>query len=100
MTDYDTLYIRSFTGMTGSTLNSGITSGITNIYQFIDDSGNVNQIPKIIKQRYKYYIDPDTPALIIAEPCVIGVDDEESGPCSFGVALGLGDDTMGMAKYV
>ena len=100
MTDYDTLYIRSFTGITGSTLNSGITSGITNIYQFIDESGNVSQIPKIIKPRYKYYIDPDTPTRIITEPCVIGASNEESGPGSYGSALGLGDDTIGMASYL
>jgi len=100
MTDYDTLYIRSFSGMTGSTMNSGITSsGTTDFHQFIDENGNVSQIPKIKKIRYKYYIDPDTPDRIITESCVIGVDDEESGPCSFGVALGIGDDTMCLAKY-
>lgn len=100
MADYDTLYIRSFSGMTGSTINSVVTlSGNTDIHHFIDESGNVSQIPKIKKERYKYYIDPDTPARIIIESCVIGVDSEESGPCSFGVALGFGDDTMCLAKY-
>jgi len=101
MADYDTLYIRSFSGMTGSTINSDATlSGITDIHHFIDESGNVSQIPKIKKNRYKYYIDPDTPDRILPQNCVIGVSDEQSGPCSFGVALGLGDDTMGLAKYI
>jgi len=100
MTDYNTLYTRSFDGITGYTIKSGATlSSTTDIHQFMDENGNVSQIPKIKKTRYKYYIDPDTPDRIIIENCVIGVSDEESGPCSFGVALGLGDDTMCLAKY-
>lgn len=100
MADYDTLYIRSYESSTGKTENSSSTiSGATDIHQFVDESGNVSQIPKLHKKRFKYYIDPDSSDRIIQQSCVIGASDEENGSCSFGIALGLGDDIMGMAKY-
>lgn len=83
-------------------LNSGNTiennSGDTaNIYYFIDENGNLTEIEKKSKNRLKYYIDEK---LIIKEDsCVIGVSDPVEGDCSYGIGLGLGDQTWGYAKY-
>ena len=100
MTDYDTLYTRSFFGATGSTENvsSSTSSGTTNIYQFIDESGNVIQLSKIKKTQFKYYI--DAPEKNLYQGCMIGVSNsEENIPCAYGIALGLGDNNMGLASY-
>jgi len=104
MTDYNTLYNRSFFGATGSTnISSNTISGTTNIYQFIDDSGNVTQISKIKKNKFKHYI--DAPEKAIYQGCMIGVSDSDKNdldqniPCTYGIALGLGDNNMGLASY-
>jgi hypothetical protein len=78
---------------------SGNTSGTTslNIYNFIDNFGNINQIEKKSKDRLKYYIDPEF--IQGDEPCVIGISDPISGDCSYGIGLGLGDNTWAYAKY-
>ena len=79
----------------GSTnVNSGITNNI-NSYTFIDESGNVTQIGKKSKSRLKYYIDDKIPPT-----CVIGISGNVGDPdCILGTALGLGDNTYGIAKY-
>jgi hypothetical protein len=78
---------------------SGNTIGTTslNIYNFIDENGNINQIEKKSKNRLKYYIDPEF--VQGYEPCVIGISDPISGECSYGIGLGLGDNTWVLAKY-
>lgn len=90
----------SLATLTGNNENiSGSTTGTTslNIYNFIDENGNINQIEKKSKDRLKYYIDPifreDVP------PCVIGIGDPISGDCSYGIGLGMGDNTWVYAKY-
>ena len=68
-------------------------SGLSNVYSFIDTKGNVTQIRKAIKkQRNKFYIDPEITFFAFYELCVIGITDEENGECSFGLALGMGDE--------
>jgi len=80
--------------------NSGsttTTSGTTiNIYTFVDNNGNVTQIEKKSKSRLKYYVDPNASN----SHCVIGVEDEESGPCSEGTALGLGENLVADIYYI
>lgn len=82
-----------------NTLNNTTSTGKTNIVTFIDDSGNVLQLKKIEKKRYKYYIDPELPDRIVSNPCYIGISEPESGDCSYGVALGFGDRTTLLASY-
>lgn len=89
----------SLAGLTTNIENiSGNTSGTTslNIYNFIDENGNINQIEKKSNNRLKYYIDP---IFQKDEPCVIGIGDPISGDCSYGIGLGLGDNTWVYAKY-
>jgi len=82
-------------------ISSGTTSGATtsDVHIFVDENGNVTQIKKSEKPRLKYYIDPDIPFIGTEEGCVIGVNDEEWGPCSFGIAMGAGDYLMVYASY-
>ena len=75
---------------------SGTSSGV---HIFIDEYGNVTQIRKSFKERLKYYIDPDLPVIQTTQYCVIGVNIEENGPCTFGYALGIGDSMMAYANY-
>lgn len=81
--------------------NSGNTifkSGNTlNVYNFIDEFGNINQMEKKPKERLKYYIDPEFPEN--DQPCVIGISDPSNGDCSYGIGLGFGDNSWGYAKY-
>lgn len=70
-----------------------------NIYSLIDDNGNVTQIKKQSKKKYKYYIDPELSSNLIEQPCYIGISNTESGDCSYGIALGFGDRTVIIAKY-
>lgn len=70
-----------------------------NIYVFVDDDGNVEQIKKESKDRLKYCIDPYVPQTEIIETCVIGIDDPIEGDCTEGIGLGLGDDTFGYVIY-
>ena len=78
---------------------SGTTS--SDIHIFIDEYGNVTQINKKEKDsRLKFYIDPTMPQADYIADCVIGI----SGPtgqtfCTYGVGLGLGDNTFGRATY-
>lgn len=65
---------------------------------FIDNSGNVTQIEKQDKSRFKYYIDPTYTDMVL-NYCAIGISDEEFGECSYGIALGIGDNLMAFAKY-
>lgn len=83
----------------GSTISGTTLSGLSNIYHFIDESGNVTQIKKNIKNRFKFYIDPEIVFLNIPESCVIGINNAENGDCSFGIGLGIGDNDMVLAKY-
>lgn len=93
--------------MTSTNLNShnnktnGTTnrSTINNVYIFTDESGNVTQIKKQDKQRYKYYIDPELPNKLLEQACYIGVSSTEAGDCSYGIALGFGDNLILLAKY-
>ena len=72
---------------------SGTTSGNqSDVHIFIDDNGNVTQIKKSSKDRLKFYIDPEITFITLPEFCVIGVSDEVNGACSFGIALGVGDE--------
>jgi hypothetical protein len=36
---------------------------------------------------------------MILDYCAIGVNDEEFGECSYGIAMGVGDNLMAYAKY-
>lgn len=82
-------------------VNTGITSGITNlnVYNFIDNNGNITQIEKKEKDRLKYYITPNIPENDIVQLCVIGINNPLNGDCTIGMGLGLGDDSFGYAKY-
>jgi hypothetical protein len=82
--------------LSGTTTTSGTT--FRDIHVFVDEFGNVTQIKKEKKKRRKYYIDPNFPAVTINE-CVIGVEDEFSGPCSYGIGMGIGDDLFAYAIY-
>lgn len=70
-----------------------------NIYVFVDDDDNVEQINKESKDRLKYCIDPYVPQTEIVETCVIGINDPIEGDCTDGIGLGFGDDTYGFAIY-
>lgn len=77
-----------------------LTGTSTGTHIFLDEYGNVTQIKKVDKSRLKYYIDPEVPDTIAPYFCVIGVSDEESGPCSYGeFALGIGDTMMAYVNY-
>lgn len=79
-----------------------ISGDTLNIYSFIDEDGNVIQIDKDITEkgtRLKYYIDPDRPAIDYVGDCVIGVSDAIDGDCTYGIGLGIGDDTWARARY-
>jgi len=81
-------------------LLSALTGTSSGVYVFLDEYGNVTQIKKVDKSRLKYYIDPEIPETAHPYFCVIGVSDEESGPCSYGeFALGIGDTMMTYAIY-
>lgn len=82
-------------------INTGMTSGTTNlnVYNFIDDNGNVTQIEKKVKERLKYYITPNIPENDIVQSCVIGISNPLNGDCTIGIGLGLGDDMFGYANY-
>jgi hypothetical protein len=86
----------NFTNDTGATIAEVIIPVQNDVHIFVDNSGNVNQIKKISKERLKYYIDEELPEKVY---CVIGVDDPDSGPCSYGTALGIGDNMMAFAIY-
>jgi hypothetical protein len=49
-----------------------LLSGDTGVHVFIDESGNVTQIKKNVKERLRYYIDPSIQFEFLPE-CVIGV---------------------------
>ena len=85
---------------TNSINTSGTTSGVTNInsYTFIDNYGNVTQISKKSKSRLKYYIDDKLPQPVPPIIYVIGISGSDSG-VTFGIGLGLGDNTYGLANY-
>ena len=89
------LYWQTTDYLTGSTIEI-ITPKLKDIHIFVDNNGNVNQIEKESKERLKYYIEEEIPEKVY---CVIGVDDEESGTCSEGTALGIGDNLMAFAIY-
>lgn len=96
MANYDTPYTRSFDEHTGKTnISSTTQSGTTDIHQFIDENGNVLQIQKIKKDKFKHYIETEQ----TRHDCVIGANTPENGDCTYGVALGLGDNTLGLANY-
>jgi hypothetical protein len=82
--------------LTETTTTSGTT--VKDIHIFVDEYGNVIQIKKEKKKRRNYYIDPNFPAVTI-QGCIIGVEDEFSGPCSYGIGLGIGDDLFAYAIY-
>lgn len=83
---------------TNSNVTSGTTSDVTNInsYTFIDDYGNVTQISKKSKSRLKYYIDDKLPQPVPPIIYVIGISGSGT---TFGIGLGLGDNTYGLANY-
>lgn len=79
-----------------------VLSGITNlnVYEFIDEFGNVTQIEKESKSRLKYYIDPTSVPETITPTCVIGISGGIDSPdCSEGIGLGVGDNYFAYAKY-
>lgn len=82
-------------------IDTNIASGNTNlnVYNFIDDNGNITQIEKKEKERFKYYITPSIPENDIVQSCVIGISNPLNGDCIIGIGLGLGDETFGYAKY-
>jgi hypothetical protein len=88
-----------------NTTDSGVTSvdsGATNldVHIFVDNSGNVVQIKKVIKSRLKFYIDPVLPPDDFSV-CAIGVSDAFGEDCTDGIALGLNnDDLMANANYL
>jgi len=82
-------------------ISSVVLSGETkNIYVFVDESGNVNQIEKKQKkERLRYYIDPNMPQVEFIPDCLIGINDPVSGDCSLGIGLGIGDNLFARANY-
>ena len=71
------------------------------VYTFIDKNGNVTQINKKNKKRYKYCADPKLPQQDLITPCVIGISGAPGdADCIYGKGLGFGDTTFGYAKYV
>ena len=85
---------------TDITVPSGVTTpAISDVHIFVDESGNVTQIKKTSKTRLKYCPDTKLPQREFIDPCVIGVNDEEWGECSYGIGLGVGDILMPIAKY-
>lgn len=83
--------------LSGTTSNSGISS--LNVYNFIDESGNVEQIEKKSKERLHYYIDPEIPLGESVQTCAIGANSPVNGDCSDGIGLGFGDNYFGYAKW-
>ena len=83
--------------LTTSSINI-TSSGITNInsYTFIDNYGNVTQINKKHKSRLKYYIDDKLPQPVTPTIYIIGIS---GSGATFGIGLGLGDNTYGLANY-
>lgn len=82
-----------------SSLNAKVTNKVKkDVHIFVDKDGNVEQIEKKEKDRLKYYIDP-TYSDMVLDYCAIGINDEESGECSYGIAMGVGDNLMAYAKY-
>jgi hypothetical protein len=75
----------------GVTVSGSTLSGVSNVYTFLDEKGNVTQIKKELKHRNKYYIDPEVLFYSASVDCYIGVSDSENGNCTFGIALGVGD---------
>jgi hypothetical protein len=84
---------RNITTITGSTNNTQ-----KDIHTFVDEHGNVTQIDKKDKTRLKYYIDPSFPEVVF-ESCAIGISEPFEGDCTYGVGLGVGDNTFIYAKY-
>lgn len=91
--------ISTNSGLTNTSTNN--ITGITNlnIYNFIDDNGNIIQIEKKNKERLKYYITPNIPENDIIQSCVIGINNPLNGDCTIGMGLGLGDEIFGYANY-
>ncbi|MCK9416717.1 hypothetical protein M0Q97_08690 [Candidatus Dojkabacteria bacterium] len=87
--------------LTSNVHNTDTITGITNlnVYNFIDINGNITQIEKKEKERFKYYITPSIPENDIVQSCVIGINNPLNGDCTIGMGLGLGDDIFGYAKY-
>jgi len=69
------------------------------VHIFVDKSGNVNQIRKVIKDRLKFYIDPVLPPDDF-NVCAIGVSEPFSDDCTDGVALGLNFNLMATYNYL
>lgn len=87
--------------LTGYTLTDSTLSGASNVYSFIDNNGNVTQIKKVKKDRFKFYIDPEIVFITTIDDCVIGVSGNPEDPnCIFGIALGVGDNDIVLAKYI
>jgi hypothetical protein len=77
--------------------NSGETT--KDVHILIDEFGNITQISKKNKDRFKFYIDPDSPQADYVSNCVIGINDPADGDCTYGIGLGIGDDQYARAKY-
>ena len=87
-------------GLLTKFIETTIPSGSTkDVHIYIDDSGNVSQIIDRSGYREKFYADRKPVQEEIFDACVIGVSDEESGTCSDGIAMGIGDNTMAYAIY-
>ena len=83
-----------------NTLNSISGETIKDVHIFIDEFGNVTQIEKKDRDtRLKYYIDPALSQLEYVSDCVIGINDATDGDCSYGIGLGIGDNTFARINY-
>lgn len=79
------------------------------VYVFVDEYGNVTQIPKEKKVPPKYYPnDPSKVDSIVGDVFVIGIDGGEVGGGPLNpdgstvgsiTAMGIGDNTTSYAKY-
>lgn len=71
---------------------SGTTGKTLNVYNFVDEYGNVTQIEKKSKTRLKYYPDARTiQEILVPEQWIIGVSDD--------TPMGTDDDQMDYAIY-
>lgn len=79
--------------LTNIDYNNDSSSGNTNmdVHIFLDKSGNVVQIRKVIKSRLKFYIDPVLPPDDF-NVCAIGVSDAFGEDCTDGISLGFNEN--------